>query len=176
VSPSTVYARTADFTLEVTGDKFVPGLRIYFDGRELPTKYQNPQQLSATIPSALIANAGGRPVSVQSSDSKIYSNQLTVNVAAPPVPNFSYIGMYSTNHHVDTAMVQDNSDKEIRSAHRGEVLGGRFRVTSISEKELVLVDTSLKIKHTLTMSEGERLPGSPLARPTPRVDAEDDEP
>ncbi len=59
--------------------------------------------------------------------------------------------------------------------YRGDVLSGRFRVTSISDKELVLTDTTLKIKHTIAMSEGEKGSG-PLARPTPRVDAEDDEP
>jgi len=59
--------------------------------------------------------------------------------------------------------------------YRGDVVGGRFRVTSISEKELVLIDTTLKIKHTLPMTEGEKGAG-PLSRPTPRVDAEDDEP
>jgi hypothetical protein len=40
---------------------------------------------------------------------------------------------------------------------RGDLLGGRFRVTSISEKELILVDNNLKIKHTLAFSnQGER--------------------
>ena len=61
------------------------------------------------------------------------------------------------------------------NAYRGDVLGGRFRVTSISEKELVLVDTNLKIKHTIAMSEADK-GGGPLSRPTPRVDSEDDEP
>lgn len=176
VSPSNVYARTADFTLDVTGDKFEPSFKIYFDGRDLPTRYQSPQQLSTTVPSTLIANPGSHQISVQSSDAALYSNQLTLNVAEPPVPNYSYIGMYSTTRHVDTAMLQDKSDKQVKSFQRGDIVGGRFRVTSISEKELVLVDTSLKIKHTLTMSEAERGPGSPLTRPTPKVDAEDDEP
>jgi hypothetical protein len=40
---------------------------------------------------------------------------------------------------------------------------------------LVLTDTSLKIKHSLAMSEGDKTAGA-LSRPTPRVDAEDDEP
>ncbi len=176
VSPSSVYARTADFSLDVSGDKFTRDLKIYFDGRELATRYQSPQQLSATVPSTLITNPGSHQVSVQGADAKVYSNQLTINVAAPPIPNYSYIGMFSTNRHVDTAMLQDKSSKEVLSFLRGEVVGGRFRVTSVSEKELVLVDTTLKIKHTLPMTEGERSAGTPLGRPTPKVDAEDDEP
>lgn len=176
VSPSSVYARTSDFTLEVSGDRFTPELKIYVDGRELATRYQNPQQLSALIPAAMIVNPGVRQIVVRSSDGKVYSNTAQVNVAAPPTPNYSYIGIISTVHRVDTAMLQDKNNREVLTVQRGDVLGGRFRVTSISEKELVLVDTSLKIKHSLPMTEGERGLSTPSARPTPKVDTEDDEP
>jgi hypothetical protein len=176
VSPSNVYARTADFKLEAAGDKFTPDMRIFVDGRELPTTYKSPQQLSTTIGASFISAPGTRQVVVRTPDNRLFSNQLTINVAAPPTPNFTYIGIISPQNRVtDTALVQDRSNKNIVSAYRGDVLGGRFRVTSISEKELVLVDTSLKIKHVLPMSEGDKAAG-PLSRPTPRVDAEDDEP
>jgi hypothetical protein len=59
---------------------------------------------------------------------------------------------------------------------RGDVLGGRFRLTSISEKELVLVDTTLKIKHTLAMTTEQTKGFGLQSRPTPKVDSEDDEP
>jgi hypothetical protein len=176
VSPSNVYARTSDFKLEVAGDKFTPAMRIYVDGRELPTTYKNPQQVSATIPASFISNPGARNVVVRTPDNQLYSNQQTINVAAPPTPNFSYIGIISpTNRIADTALVQDKSNKNILSVLKGDVIGGRFRVTSISDKELVLTDTSLKIKHSLAMTEGDKSAGA-LSRPTPRVDAEDDEP
>jgi hypothetical protein len=59
---------------------------------------------------------------------------------------------------------------------RGDVVSGRFRVTSIADREVVLVDTNLKIKHLLTLT-GEGDKGSfPQGRPTPKVAAEDDEP
>ena len=176
VSPSNVYARTADFKLEAAGDKFLPNMRIFVDGRELVTSYKGPQQLSANIDATLIASPGVRQVVVRTPDNRLYSNPLTINVAAPPTPNYTFIGIISPTDRVrDTALVQDRSNRNIISVFRGDVLSGRFRVTSISEKELVLMDTNLKIKHTIAMSEGERGAG-PMARPTPRVDAEDDEP
>jgi len=176
VSPSNVYARTADFKLEVAGDKFTPDVRIYVDGRELPTSYKNPQQVSATIPASFISNAGARNVVVRTPDNHLFSNQATINVAEPPTPNFMYIGIISPENRVsDTALVQDRNNKNVLSVYRGDVIGGRFRVTSISDKELVLTDTTLKIKHTLKMTEADKGAG-PLSRPTPRVDAEDDEP
>jgi len=178
VSPSNVYARTGDFKLEAAGDKFTPEMRIFVDGRELPTAYKNPQQLSATISASFIASPGVRNVVIRTPDNRLYSNDATINVAAPPVPNFTYVGIISPQNRVaDTALVQDKSNRNILTVYRGDVVGGRFRVTSISDKELVLTDTSLKIKHTLAMSEGDKsAAGGPLSRPTPRVDAEDDEP
>jgi hypothetical protein len=176
ISPSNVYARTADFKLEAAGDKFTPEMRIFVDGRELPTTYKGPQQLSTTVSASFIAAPGARQIVVRTPDNRLFSNQLPINVAAPPVPNYTYIGIISPVDRVtDTALLQDRSNRTIVSAYRGDVIGGRFRVTSISEKELVVVDTSLKIKHVLPMTEGDKGSG-PLSRPTPRVDSEDDEP
>jgi hypothetical protein len=113
---------------------------------------------------------------VRTPDNSLYSNAVSIQVAAPPVPNYNYVGIISpTNRVTDTALVQDKNNKNILTVYRGDVLSGRFRVTSISDKELVLTDTSLKIKHTLAMTEGDKSAGA-LSRPTPRVDSEDDEP
>src|SRR5215213_5515098 len=110
VSPANVYARTADFKLEAAGDKFTSEMRIYVDGRELPTTYKGPQQISTTIPASLIAAPGARQVVVRTPDNRLFSNQMTINVAAPPTPNqtYTYIGIISPQNRVtDTALVQD---------------------------------------------------------------------
>jgi len=175
VSPSNVYARTADFKLEVAGDKFTPEMKIFVDGRELPTAYKNPQQLSTTVAASVIAAPGSRQVVVRTPDSRLYSNPMQINVADPPKPNYVYVGIIGRPNRVDdVALVQERNARNIINVLRGDILSGRFRVTSISEKELVLTDTTLKIKHTIAMSEGEKGTVS-ITRPTPRVDAEDDE-
>jgi hypothetical protein len=175
LSPATVYARTGDFTLEISGDKITSQLRVVIDNNELPTRYIGPQQLSATVTAALIANPGTRQVMLRSADGKIYSNASTLSVNEAPKPNYSYIGIIGTPRYIDTAILQDKSNKETLNVQRGDLIGGRFRVTSISEKEVVVVDNNLKIKHSLAMTtQGDR--GNPLQRPTPKVDSEDDEP
>lgn len=175
VSPANVFARTADFTLEVSGDKFTPQMRVVIDSSELPTRYVSPQQLSTTVPAAMIANPGARQVMVRSTDGRLYSNVGTISVAAPPTPNYSYIGIIGSPRYVDTAILQDKTNKETLNVQRGDLVGGRFRVTSISEKEVVVVDNNLNIKHKLGITtQGDR--GNPLQRPTPRVESEDDEP
>jgi hypothetical protein len=175
VSPASAFARTSDFTLEAAGDKFTPQLRIVIDNTELSTRYVSPQQLSATVPASLIASPGSRQVITRSPDGTLYSNPVTLSVNAPPIPNYNYIGIIGTRRYIDTAILQDRSSKEMLNVQRGDLLGGRFRVTSISEKELVLVDTNLKIKHTLAFSvSGDK--GNPMQRPTPRPDSDDDQP
>ncbi len=175
LSPAMVFARTGDFTLEISGDKFTPQMRVVVDGNEMPTRFVSPQQVVANVPATMIANPGARQVMLRSTDGTLYSNSATLNIGAPPTPNYNYVGIIGTPRYIDTAILQDKSSKELLNIQRGDLLGGRFRVTSISEKELVLVDNNLKIKHTLAFSsQGER--GNPLQRPTPRIESEDDEP
>ena len=176
MQPSNVFARTEDFKMEVSGDKFAAGVRIVVDGRELATRFISPQQLSTTVPAAIIANPGSRSVMVKSPDGSLYSTTLSLNVSAPPTPNYNYVGLIGTRRYSDTAILQDKSNREVLNVQRGDVVGNRFRLTSISEKEVVLVDTQLKIKHQIAFSTDRDRASGPQARPTPRVEAEDDEP
>lgn len=178
VSPSNVYARTEDFKLECTGDRFTSEMRIYVDNREMPTRYISAQQVSTTVPAAMIASPGTRQVVVKSpNDATAFSNSVNVSVTAPPTPNYTYIGIIGKPRRIgDTALLQDKSNKEIISVQRGDPLGTRFRVTSISDRELVVVDTTLKIKHTLAITNEGDKSMFPPGRPTPKVASEDDEP
>ena len=172
LSPSTVYGRTADFSLEITGDKFTPALRVTIDGRELPTRLISSQQLFTTVPATLIANPGARQVMVRTNDGKLYSNSITLNVTPPPLPNYNFVGIIGKPRGNDTAVLQKKGDKELLNVYRGDVLEGRFRVNSISEREVVLVDTTLKIRHTIPFTIDTSIPqqNRPPAR---RVDSED---
>ena len=153
ISPSNVYARTADFSLEVMGDKFTAAVHIVLDGRDLPTRFISGQHLGATVPAALIANPGTRQVMVRSNDGKLYSLPATLNVAQPPTPNYNYVGIIGRpRFNNDTAVLQKKGDKDLLNVQRGDVLEGRFRVSSISEKEVVLIDTSLKLRYTITFT------------------------
>ena len=119
LSPANAYARSPEFKLDVAGDKFTPETRIFVDGRELPTKYTSPQQLSATIPAAFISTPGARQVMVRTADNSLYWNPATLNVAEAPRPNYSYVGVIIKMTRVgDTALVQDKSNKSILSVQR----------------------------------------------------------
>ena len=172
LSPSTVYARTADFSLEVTGDKFTPAIRVTVDGRELPTRFINSQQLFTTVPAALIANPGARQVMARTNDGRLYSNSITLNVTPPPLPNYNFVGVIIKPRGNDTAVLQKKGDKELLNVYRGDVLEGRFRVNSISEREVVLVDTTLKIRHTIPFTIDTSIPLQNRP-PVRRVDTEE---
>ena len=130
ISPSNVYARTDDFKLEAMGNMFTTTMRIFVDERELPTAFISPQQVTATVPAALIANQGQRQIVLR--DGPLFSNTVMLNVTAPPTPNYTYIGIIGKPRHIgDTAILQDKASKDILNVQRGDLLGGRFKVTSI---------------------------------------------
>ena len=174
LNPPNVYARTADFSLEVTGEKFTPAVRIIVDGRELPTRFISAQQMFATVPAALISNPGVRQVMARTNDGKLYSNSASLNVAPPPLPNYNYVGIIGKPRANDNAILQDKGSKELLNVQRGDVLGGRFHVNSISEREVVLVDTTLKIRHTIPFTIDSSVNQQQLPRPPGRrVDSEE---
>jgi len=172
LSPATVNARTpADFALQLTGDKFTPAVHVYIDGRDLPTRFISAQQLFTTVPMNLISNPGTRQVEVRTADRAIYSNQITLNVTPPPVPNFTYVGLIGKPRYNDTAVLQEKSSKDIINVQRGDPVGTRFKVVSISEREVKLIDSTLKITHTITFSS-DQTSGGPFRPPTRTVDDE----
>ena len=172
VTPTSVYARTADFSLQVGGDKFTQAVRIFIDGRQMQTRFISAQQLATTVTADLIANPGNRRIEVKTADGSLYSNAGNLVVTPPPVPNYSYIGLIGKMRANDMAVLQDKNSKDLLNVQRGDVVAGRFRVNSISDKEVVLIDTTLKIRHTLPFSSE----NSSQSRPSIRRPAADDEP
>jgi uncharacterized repeat protein (TIGR03803 family) len=64
LSPSMVVAGSAAFSLGVSGSNFVPGAVVDFGATPLNTTWQNSGELSASVPSALVAKASTIPVTV----------------------------------------------------------------------------------------------------------------
>lgn len=181
VAPSNVFARTGDFALQVSGDKFTPQTRIYIDGQEMPTRYISGQQLSANVPAAVISSPGGRQILVRSPDGVLYSNSATLNVAQPPTPSYTFIGVLVRPRGNDTAILKDQKN-ELINVQRGDLVGGRFRVTSISDRSIEFTDQQLKIKHALPFTDARSSTGSAAPRfgavppPPPPREEGDEEP
>lgn len=159
IMPQSVYAGGKSFRLEVNGDKFTPEMRIIFNGSEMPTTFISPQKLIADIPANFISGEGPRQIIVRSPDGKLYSDPISLNVQAPPRPQFQYIGMIARKrYNNDTAYFAEASKPNSPpiSARLNDVVGARFRLVSISANETVFEDVSLGFKHKL-----------PLFRPAP---------
>ncbi|MCA1642011.1 MAG: hypothetical protein LC785_08690 [Acidobacteria bacterium] len=177
LQPANVYARTADFTLEVTGDKFTPQTRVYVEGQELPTAFKSAQQLSAKVPASLIQSPGARSVLVRTPDGALYSNGASVNVMPAPTPQYTFIGIFGTKRYVDKAILKPTVGSDTLTVQRGDIVGGRFKVTSISERAVDLIDTQLNIKHSISYSDAKGATGGVAPRfPPPPATDDDDEP
>ncbi len=185
ISPSSVTARTGDFKLQLSGDKFTPHSRAYVDGQELPTTFISAQQLSTTVPAALISAPGARQIVVRTPDNSLYSNEAALSVSAPPTPQFTFVGILGGSRYNDKAILKNQSN-ELVTVQRGDLVAGRFKVTNISTRAIEFTDSQLQIKHTLPYVEnragGASNPsvGSPSPRfqppKPPDDDSDDDEP
>jgi hypothetical protein len=116
---------------------------------------------------------------VRSRDGQLFSNSATLNVMPAPVPNYVYVGVLNRPGSNDTAIMKEKNGKELLNIQRGDVLGGRFRVTSISVREVTLTDTSLNIKHKLPLVGESNTPGAgsqPRYQPPPPPAPADDDP
>jgi hypothetical protein len=155
ISPSSVYSGSKGFRLEVAGDKFTPETKILFNGSELPTNFVNGQKLTADISVAMITGEGTRQIMVRSPDGKLWSNPTMMQVQAPPQPNFEYIGLIEKKHrNNDMAMLKEKGKTEVGSFRLNDPVGDRFRLVSISPREVILEDRSLGFKHRLMFLEG----------------------
>lgn len=153
ISPSSIFAGQKGFLLEINGDKFTADTRIIFNGTEVPTTFVGPQRLTANIPAHFIAGEGSKTIMVRTSDGKLYSNQTMLSVQAPPTPQFQYIGAkLAARANNNTAYFQEpGTDKKPFSARLNDIVGGRFRVVSISSAEVVFEDDKLGFKHRLPL-------------------------
>ncbi len=152
VTPQSVYAGSKTFRMEVNGDKFTPDSVILFNGNQLPTTFISPQQLVAEVPSNFIAGAGSIQIMVRTPDGSLYSNTVSLNVQAPPVPQLQYIGMIARQRfNNDTAYFQEQGKPTPISARLNDVVGGRFRLMSISAGETIFEDVNLGFKHRLAL-------------------------
>ena len=89
----------------------------------------------------------------------------------PPTPNYNYVGLIGKPRFNDTAVLQDKNSKDLLNVQRGDPVGVRFRVVSISEREVKLVDTTLKITHTISFTTDPSATG-PYRPPSRTVDDE----
>ena len=164
VTPQNIYAGSGSFRLEVNGDKFEPSARIYFRMAELPTQFVSPQKLVANVPASMIASEGPGQVMVQTPDGTKYSEQLMIAVQAPPKPQFQYIGAkLAARGNNDTGYFAEPGRQTPTVARLGDVVGGRFRLISISRSEAVFQDVNLPFKHPVKLYDPP--PGSTSSGP-----------
>jgi hypothetical protein len=89
---------------------------------------------------------------VRSSDGSKYSLPVMLNVQAQPKPNFEYIGFRGRRQsNNDTATLQEANKPTAPPLdfRLNDVVGGRFRMVSISAAKVILEDTTLGFRHEL---------------------------
>jgi hypothetical protein len=154
VTPQTIYAGSASFRLEASGEMFDPSAHLYFNQSELPTQFVSDQKLVANVPASMIAAEGPKQVIAQTPDGKKYSDQMIINVMAPPRPQFVYSGAKLTARgNNNTGYFLEQGKQTPTVARLNDVVGGRFRLISISRDESVFEDVNLGFKYRLKLND-----------------------
>jgi len=152
VNPASVYAGSKGFRMDVAGDRMLPDAKVYLSQTELRTTFVNEQRVTAEVPAGLISSEGPRQLIIQTPDGKKYSNMFTVTVQAPPRPQFQYIGMIARKRsNNDTAYFMEPGRQTPMSARLNDIVGGRFRLISISAEETIFEDVNLGFKHPIQL-------------------------
>ena len=86
LTPSSVVAGSPGFTLTVMGTNFPQGAVVLFGGTALPTTWQDINQLTATVTSAQVLNAGAIPVTVATSSAAGALVSAPVSFTVQPLP------------------------------------------------------------------------------------------
>ncbi len=152
VNPGGVIARTGDFTLTVFGEKIPQDAQGSIDGRTYPTTFVGSNQIKIKVPAEAIRNPGNLGVMVRSqSNARIYSNQTSLNVAAPPEPPYKYIGQIFKKSEKTAVLKSTNNDEDI-NVKIGAPFGGRWKVVNITPQKIDIEDTEYKILHVINYS------------------------
>ena len=152
VNPPGVIARTSEFILTVLGEKIPPDGKVYLSGREYPTTFVSVTQIKANVPADAIRNAGNLGIEVRSvSDAKLYSNQLSLNVAEPPPPPYRYIGLIVRKTGTTAVLKAQGGEEEVLNVSKDSKFG-HWKVISITPQKVVLEDTNIKVTHTINFT------------------------
>jgi hypothetical protein len=152
INPSSVTARTGDFTMTVIGAKMPNDARAFVNGRDYPTTWVNESQIKVSIPAATIAAAGTLNVEVRSAhDATLFSNPIGLTISEPPPPPYRYVGLIVERNGTKTALLKSESDEELINIQQGKTLGNRWKCSKISDQTLELIDTTINVPHTLRL-------------------------
>jgi hypothetical protein len=150
VNPGNVIARTAGFTLTVFGEKMPQDAQGLINGRAYPTTFVSVTQVKINVPADAIKTPGMLSVTVRSgSDSALYSNPASINVAAPPEPPYKYIGLIIIKGAPTATMVSKSNDDDLQNVKKGQVIGGRWKILNITPQKVEIEDVSIKVSHTI---------------------------
>ena len=149
LQPSQVTARTADFDVTVYGAKIPADARVLINGAPYQTTVVSDSQLKLKIPAATIVNPGQLQVEVKSTadPTNWYSNRVILNVTAPPVPSYRYLGLIVKNG-VSLAVIRDESDSELKNIKKGQTIG-HWQITNITPAELEILDININVRHRI---------------------------
>jgi hypothetical protein len=153
LNPGGVIARTAGFTLTVFGEKMPQDAQGLVDGRVYPTTFVNATQVKINVPAEAIRMPGSLNVTVRSqSNAALFSNPIPLTVGAPQEPPYKYIGLITLKNVPKAVLVSQGNDEDVYNVKKGDMIGGKWKITNITPQKVEIEDTSIKVSHVINFT------------------------
>ncbi len=111
ITPDSSPLNGADLTVTITGVNFVPTSQVKLNGASVTTGYTSATQLSATIPSASLSQAGANYLTVSNpSPAGGDSNQMIVKIVPPSISVTTLNPSSQGNGHLDFPITVNGSN------------------------------------------------------------------
>lgn len=148
---SAVAGTPKSVVLTVTGEGFPDDAQILLGGVPKPTKRLSDKQLSTEITPDDYSVPRTINVEVKSAGKpgEIFSNPISFVAQAPPEPPFKFIGLIG-DLGVFEVTVQGGIKEHVR-LRRGQMIGGAWRIDSISATGVEVTDTRYDIKKRVSL-------------------------
>ena len=151
--PSVIASTPKSFTLNVVGNGYPADAQIIMGGRPRQTKRVNETTLSTEVAQGDYMSQGSIPIEVrsQSDPSKLFSNQIALQVQPAPEPPFKYYGETGGN-----ALLEVGGVFEHKGYRRGDTIQGVWRIDSITKDVIEVTHLQLNIRKAVPRQEKPR--------------------
>ena len=154
--PNKIYLQNRSIKLLVKGTNLNESLKVYANNRLLETNFKDSSELESILPKELLFVEGTLSIEVkaQKLGKEIISNTLPLTIARPPMPSFTFVGMFSDADGQNTKLLLRVGAEDL-TVSVGDLIKNRWKISNLSGEFLAFEDRETGLSYR--MKKGERI-------------------
>lgn len=159
--PNKVYIQNKAVKFLIKGTNLNESMKAYVGNNLLETNFIDSSQLQVILPAQFLATEGVLQIEVktQKTDKEIGSNRVFLTVAKPPIPSFTFVGMFSDTGGHNTKLLLRVGTEDL-TVSIGDLIKNRWKLANLSGDFLTFEDRETGISYQV--KKGERIVSQPV--------------